>query len=297
MKNGFIIRLCTLAILATACARPVARFSIEAEEKKVLEPINFENQSEKAEQYIWDFGDGKQSTAESPSHKYKASGNYTVRLKAINKKGKEKTVEKDISIDPPRACLVEVETEFGNMIIQLYDATPKHQDNFTKLVEEGFYDSLLFHRVIPGFMIQGGDPESRNARSGQSLGSGGPGYTIEAEFVDSLVHTKGAVAAARTGDAVNPQKRSSGSQFYIVQGQEMTEDMLDRIEAQKGIRYSKEQREAYLEKGGTPFLDREYTVFGQVVEGLEVIGRIAEVRKDGRDRPVEDVWMKMRVIR
>ena len=139
--------------------------------------------------------------------------------------------------------------------------TPKHQDNFVKLAEEGFYDSLLFHRVIQNFMIQGGDPDSKNAPAGQALGSGGPGYTVEAEFVDSLIHVKGALAAARTGDAVNPQKRSSGSQFYIVHGQPMNEDMLNRIEAQKGIRYSKEAgKEPYvrLEGGVDPRTERPY---------------------------------------
>ena len=296
MKIPAILKLCLLAGLAVSCARPVAKFSVEGE-TRALEAVQFENQSEKATSYLWSFGDGNSSAAESPTHQYKASGAYTVQLKAINNKGKEITVEKEISIDPPKACLVELETEFGAMIIQLYDATPKHQDNFIKLAEEGFYDSLLFHRVIANFMIQGGDPDSKNAQPGQPLGSGGPGYTIEAEFVDSLIQLKGALAAARTGDAANPQKRSSGSQFYIVHGQQMTEDMLNRIEAQKGIRYSKEQRDAYLEVGGTPFLDREYTVFGRVVEGLDVLDKIAAVQTDGRDRPVDDVTMKIRVIR
>ncbi|MCB0549388.1 MAG: peptidylprolyl isomerase [Phaeodactylibacter sp.] len=295
MKLPVSLKLSLLALLAASCARPVARFNVGGE-NRVLAPVQFDNESQKAERYQWAFGDGNTSEAESPSHKYKASGTYTVKLTAINNKGKEKTVEKQISIDPPKACLAELETEFGTMIIQLYDATPKHQDNFVKLAEEGFYDSLLFHRVIQNFMIQGGDPDSKGARQGQALGSGGPGYTIEAEFVDSLVHLKGALAAARTGDAVNPQKRSSGSQFYIVQGQPLTEDMLNRIEAQKGIRYSKEQREAYMAEGGTPFLDREYTVFGRVVEGLDVLDKIAAVQTDGRDRPVNDVSMKIRLI-
>ncbi len=296
MKKPLYVKLFLLALLAASCARPVARFSA-GREGRVLEPVQFDNLSEKASNYQWDFGDGNLSEAESPVHKYKASGRYTVRLKAINEKGKTKTVEQEISIGPPKACLVELETDFGAMIIQLYDATPRHQDNFIKLAEEGFFDSLLFHRVIQNFMIQGGDPESKKAAPGQALGSGGPGYTVEAEFVDSLIHLRGALAAARTGDAVNPQKRSSGSQFYIVQGQKMTEDMLNRIEAQKGIRYSKEQREAYMEMGGTPFLDREYTVFGRVVEGLDVLDKIAGVQTDGRDRPVEDVRMKIRLIR
>lgn len=296
MKFPIAISIPLLGLLLASCARPVAKFSVEGEQR-VLAPVQFDNQSQKASSYQWAFGDGSASDAESPMYKYKASGTYTVRLTATNNKGKEKTVEKKISIDPPKACLAELETEFGAMIIELYDATPKHQDNFVKLAEEGFYDSLLFHRVIQNFMVQGGDPDSKDAAKGQALGSGGPGYTIEAEFVDSLIHLKGALAAARTGDAVNPQKRSSGSQFYIVQGQPLTAEMLDRIEAQKGIRYSKEQREAYMEAGGTPFLDREYTVFGRVVEGLDVLDKIAAVQTDGRDRPVNDVTMKIRLIR
>ena len=200
-------------------------------------------------------------------------------------------------INAPTACLVELETAYGNMIIQLYDATPKHQENFIKLIEDRFYDGLLFHRVIDGFMVQGGDPKSKNARKGQPLGSGGPGYTIPAEFVDSLVHVRGALAAARMGDNVNPEKSSSGSQFYIVHGRTVNEESLNRIESQKGVRYSKKQRETYKEKGGTPFLDREYTVFGQVIEGLDVIEKIAKSPTDNRDRPVENVEMKIRVIK
>jgi peptidyl-prolyl cis-trans isomerase B (cyclophilin B) len=183
------------------------------------------------------------------------------------------------------------------MLVELYDATPQHQDNFVKLVQEGYYDGLLFHRVIENFMIQGGDPKSKDAPAGQALGSGGPGYTIPAEFVDSLVHIKGAIAAARTGDAVNPQKRSSGSQFYIVHGRKVTEQDLAQLEAQKGFRYTTRQKEAYLEHGGTPFLDRDYTVFGQVVEGFEVLDKLAAVPTDPRDRPKEDLKMKIRLIR
>ncbi|HKK79801.1 MAG TPA: peptidylprolyl isomerase, partial [Phaeodactylibacter sp.] len=208
-----------------------------------------------------------------------------------------KTVEKSIEVNPPDACLVEIQTEYGNMLVQLYDATPQHQDNFLKLAQDGFYDSLLFHRVINNFMIQGGDPDSKGAKPGKPLGSGGPGYTIPAEFVDSLIHVKGALSAARTGDAVNPERRSSGSQFYIVHGQPQTEQELAMIEARKGIRYTSEQKQAYMEQGGTPFLDQDYTVFGRVIEGLEVIDKIATVPTDQRDRPKEDVRMKVRVIR
>lgn len=285
----------TVMVLIASCSRPVANFSYSGD-AQVLDTISFENTSEKAETYEWEFGDGNTSDQASPEHVYKSSGNYLVRLKA-SRDGKTRVKEERIVVDAPEECLVELETEFGSMLIQLYDDTPKHQENFTKLVEQGFYDSLLFHRVIDGFMIQGGDPESKNADAGKPLGSGGPGYKLDAEFVDTLVHLKGVLAAARQGDQVNPQKKSSGSQFYIVQGRPLTDDQLNRIEAQKGIRYPKKIREAYKSQGGTPFLDREYTVFGKVIKGMEVIDEIAKVQTDPRDRPTKDIIMKMRLIR
>jgi cyclophilin family peptidyl-prolyl cis-trans isomerase len=296
MHYGKLIIGFGVLAIAFSCSRPIAQFAVEGE-KQVLEKIQFNNQSEKATEYEWDFGDGNTSNNESPEHTYKSSGSYTIQLKAINEKGKSKIAAKEITVEPPRICLVELETRYGNMLIQLYDSTPKHQDNFIKLVEEGFYDSLLFHRVIQNFMVQGGDPQSKNAPADKSLGSGGPGYTIEAEFVDDHIHVKGALAAARTSDAVNPQKRSSGSQFYIVKGQPLTENQLKRIEAQKNIRYTAAQKEAYLANGGTPFLDREYTVFGQVIDGIEVIDKIAASATNERDRPTEDITMIIRLIR
>jgi peptidyl-prolyl cis-trans isomerase B (cyclophilin B) len=183
------------------------------------------------------------------------------------------------------------------MTAELYDATPQHRDNFLKLAEEGYYNDLLFHRVIDGFMIQGGDPNSKNAAPGVGLGSGGPGYQVPAEFVDSLLHFKGAIAAARTGDQVNPEKKSSGSQFYIVQGSPVDNTSLDMIEKRKGVKYTPEQRAKYLETGGTPFLDHDYTVFGHIVSGFDVIDKIAQVEKDPRDRPRKDVKMTVKVIR
>ncbi len=187
-----------------------------------------------------------------------------------------------------------IETEYGNMKVELYDNTPRHKENFIKLAKEGFYDSLLFHRVIPGFMIQGGDPDSRTAQPGQPLGQGGPGYTIEAEI--GAVHTRGALAAARLGNQANPQRESSGSQFYIVAGQKFDENVLNQMQQQTGVQYTPEQRQAYLENGGYPPLDGEYTVFGRVVEGMEVIDKIANVERDRMDRPVKDVRMKVSII-
>lgn len=192
--------------------------------------------------------------------------------------------------------MVAIDTDFGTIKIKLYDETPLHRDNFVKLVKEGYYDNLLFHRIIPNFMVQGGDPNSRDASAGAQLGIGGPGYTIPAEFNDSLVHTKGALAAARQGDQVNPKKESSGSQFYIVQGEAQVDAMLNRVEQMKGFKYTEAQREAYKTMGGTPHLDRDYTVFGQVVEGFDVLDKIAAVKRGYGDRPVQDVKMKVRLI-
>jgi peptidyl-prolyl cis-trans isomerase B (cyclophilin B) len=229
----------------------------------------------------------------TPTHKYTSSGNYTVEL--IAKKGnKTNTAKKQVVVDAPEKCLVLLETSLGNMTILLYNETPGHRDNFLKLVEKGFYDDLLFHRVINGFMIQGGDPESKNATADARLGSGGPGYQIPAEFVDSLVHVKGALAAARTN---NPEKKSSGSQFYIVHGKPLSAKELDLIEAKKDLHYSDEQRKAYTTQGGTPHLDKEYTVFGIVVEGFDVLDKIAAAKTAPGDRPVENVKMKIKAIK
>lgn len=243
--------------------------------------------------------------------------------------------------------VVTIKTSYGDMVAILYNETPKHKENFIKLASSKFYDSLLFHRVIPEFMIQGGDPESKKAAAGQPLGNGGPGYTVEAEFRPTLFHERGAIAAARTSDAVNPTKASSGSQFYIVQGKKYTTEELDQYEqnlrnnkksqylreiimspkyanlltqiqehqrAQDGawlneffeksdtlivkekpdykpFAFTLEQKNVYTTVGGTPFLDNDYTVFGKVIKGIEVVDKITAVAKDAQNRPTEDVRM------
>ena len=282
--------------LLSGCAGPAALFTVTEAGKTAPAQVKVTNQSQKAERYEWDFGDGTQSTDSVPVHIYHASGNYAIKLKAI-KGGKSNETVKNVVIHAPTECTIEIETKFGTMIAILYNSTPKHRDNFTKLADQGFYDDLLFHRVINGFMIQGGDPTSKKADEFTQIGGGGPGYTVPAEFVDSLVHIKGAIAAARTGDNVNPQKASSGSQFYIVQGKPVAEKMLEQMEGSKGFHYTKEQRKIYMEQGGVPFLDREYTVFGRVVSGLDVIDKIAAVRTKPGDRPEQDLKMKVRVIK
>lgn len=184
-----------------------------------------------------------------------------------------------------------LETNYGDIVIRLSDSTPLHRDNFLKLVKTGYYDSVLFHRVIKNFMIQGGDPDSKHAKAGVPLGNGGPGYRIPAEFRTTLFHKKGVIAAARDN---NPEKASSGSQFYIVQGKIFTDAGLDSVETYRlnGRKIPADQREVYKTIGGTPHLDQNYTVFGEVVKGLDVVDRIAAVatsKGNDRDRPLEDV--------
>jgi len=195
-----------------------------------------------------------------------------------------------------KSTVVEFQTDKGKIRVRLYNETPKHRDNMVKLVKEGFYDGILFHRVIKDFMIQGGDPQSKNAPAGQMLGSGDVGYTVPAEFNPALFHKKGALSAARQGDQVNPEKRSSGCQFYLVQGRKWSDSELNNFEAQRGAKFSPEQREAYKTLGGTPHLDGGYTVYGEVITGLEIIDLIAAVKTAPGDRPVEDVKIVKAVI-
>ncbi len=248
----------------------------------------------------------------------------------------------------PDEQIVLVKTEFGEIKVKLYNDTPKHKENFIKLINEGFYNDLLFHRVINNFMIQGGDPNSKNAAPGEMLGSGGPGYTVPAEILPNHYHKKGALAAARIGGPQNPQKNSSGSQFYIVQGKVFRLGELDTLinninnqrkelmmREQFNLEKSKfdairdqndpaafnillaelrekvdsmyrsgpqfsltdEQRNTYSTLGGYPSLDGEYTVFGEVVEGFDIIDKIAAVQVNQSNRPVTDVRMKVELVK
>ncbi len=202
---------------------------------------------------------------------------------------KKKSMEKAVT-----DTLIEIITDYGTMKLKLYKETPLHRANFMKLVSEGFYDSLLFHRVIKGFMIQGGDPQSKDAAPGKMLGSGDVGYKIPAELIDTLYHKKGVLAAARDG---NPEKASSGCQFYIVQGKPMTEAEITQAEQRIGFTMSEKQKSDYMTVGGSPWLDRNYTVFGEIVEGLDVIDKIAAVKTLPGDRPETDVRMTVKLIK
>jgi len=186
-------------------------------------------------------------------------------------------------------------TEYGDVKFKLYNQTPLHRDNFVKLVKEKFYDGLIFHRVIDNFMIQGGNPKLGNSKNKNA-----PERFINAEFIPGLFHKKGAVAAARTGDHVNPEKRSSAYQFYIAQGKTFTDEELNTLEkkiAKQKINPTEKQRKVYKTIGGTPHLDGNYTVFGQVTEGFEVIDKIARVKTDASDRPIEDIYMTIKRIK
>ncbi|MDF1572199.1 MAG: peptidylprolyl isomerase [Bacteroidales bacterium] len=192
--------------------------------------------------------------------------------------------------------VIVMETSLGNIELLLYDDTPLHRDNMIKLIKNGYYDGQLFHRVINNFMIQGGDPHSKGAEKGQRLGTGGPGYTIEAEIREQYFHKKGALAAARQGDAVNPEKRSSGSQFYIVQGQVLNEAQLATLQTREvHDPFTPEEIETYTTIGGTPHLDDGYTVFGEVIRGLDVVDAIAVMPTDNNARPLDDIIFSIRL--
>lgn len=206
-----------------------------------------------------------------------------------------------------RQKMVKIETTLGTIKVKLYDETPLHRDNFLKLVKEEFYEGTLFHRVIRDFMIQAGDPESKTADSLTHLGAGGVGYTVPAEIVfPQLYHKRGVLAAARQGDMVNPERKSSSCQFYIVQGKTFTDEELDIMEMRlirqlrmaEPFKYTEEQRIAYKTFGGTPHLDGQYTVFGEVVEGFDVLQKISEVETGRSDRPVEDIRIiNMKIVK
>lgn len=214
---------------------------------------------------------------------------------AQTKTVKSKAPTKQVSAIPTGPVKIKITTDSGIVVVVLSDSTPLHRDNFVKLVKQGFYDSLLFHRVIPEFMIQGGDPQSKNALPGAMLGSGGDNMArIPAEFDSTLFHKKGVLAAARDG---NPQKASSACQFYLVVGKIFTDADLDNIEKSKGITISPAQREVYKTIGGTPHLDQAYTVFGETVSGFDVLEKIANVPKDGNNRPLVNIRMKMELLK
>lgn len=195
----------------------------------------------------------------------------------------------------PKNQYIRIKTEFGECIVKLYNETPLHRDNFLKLTKKGFYNGTLFHRVIKDFMIQGGDPDSKRAKPDSLLGNGDVGYTIPAEFRDSLFHKKGVLAAARDN---NPEKASSGCQFYLVQGKVFTDEQLNSVEEKRlKFKLPEWQRQVYKTIGGSPHLDRNYTVYGEIVVGLDMVDKIAVLTTDKNNRPKQDVKMDITILK
>lgn len=292
MRNLFFVLIGGLII--TSCSKPEVSFNANVgDTSKPPVQVAFENNTMNADSYIWYFGDGTTSEEENPTHAYNKFGDISVILEA--RKGK--SVVRDtqtISVPEPPRPKVQIETNLGTMVVELYNSTPFHRDNFLKLAKGGFYNNLLFHRVINGFMIQGGDPLSIDAGPDTPLGMGGPGYTLLPEIGEP--HYKGTLAAARKGDQLNPNRESSGSQFYIVHGKTYSSIELGNIGSQLGMTFTPEQIENYGNIGGAPFLDNQYTVFGRVIEGMDVIDSIAQVETSGVDRPIENIRMQVSVI-
>ncbi len=190
---------------------------------------------------------------------------------------------------------ISIETEYGKIVIMLYDNTPLNTNNMVKLAKEHYYDSTIFHRCIPQFVIQGGDSTSKHAKPGEMLGEGGLGYTVPAEINDTDYHKRGALGVARDN---TPDKSGSACQFYIVVGKKFTDDELDKLSKRSGRQYSAAQREVYKTQGGTPHLDGNYTVFGEVIEGMDIVDKIANEPRDKHDRPLKDIRMlKVRVVK
>jgi cyclophilin family peptidyl-prolyl cis-trans isomerase len=232
------------------------------------------------------------------------SGFFLIACVNSNKFGNsdlKPSLEKDsvvISFEPdPFSSLVEMETQFGIMKIELFFETGDHRENFIKLAKNKMYDATFFHRVIKNFMIQGGDPSTKNAKAGQRVGANSSGNEQAAEINSRYFHVKGALAAARQPDEFNPDKKSSGSQFYIVQGNAVSAEQLDKYERELGIVYGPVHRKLYGMLGGAPQLDMNYTVFGRVYEGFHVIDSIAAQMTDAYDRPEQDIKITLKVIK
>lgn len=279
-------------ILCSSCRGPVALFEVKYSDQTAPATVELINTSKNGEVFFWDCGNGFNSEGFAPYCHYHRSGRYNVRLKAVA--GPDTSVhEQELFIKASDECLIVMVTNFGNMVIRLLDETPMHREHFIKLAESGFFEGIAFHRLIPGFVIQGGDPASRKQGYSEKNDDWNP---IQSEFHQKYFHTKGAVAAARLNEDVNPQKESSPTQFYIVQGRPVSEEQLSIFAAQKNIYYNPEISEKYRTLGGCPQLDMEYTVFGEVVEGLQIIDEMARVATDAGDKPKEDIIIQKMIV-
>jgi cyclophilin family peptidyl-prolyl cis-trans isomerase len=261
MKRLFYLNILLLLVLS-ACKkdRPegTLNYSFTGNEREV----KFTGSGTNVSTWNWDFGDGKQGSGQEITHMYDSSGEFTVTLTVGNEAGTKTYTNQVRVVDH----IIEIKTSFGDMYMWLYDQTPKHKANYLKLAKESFFDSTTFHRIVQSFVIQGGDPNSKDTDPSND-GSGGPGYTVPAEFNSTLKHVYGAVGAARLPNSVNPNKESNGSQFYIV-----------------------------VNPAGTSFLNNEYTVFGFIMQGIDVATKISTQPKDSNDRPTTDIRMDVNIL-
>ncbi len=272
--------LCTLL---SACTKPISQFRTVSTDLTAPATIDFENLSTGAESYIWKIDSKIVSDSVGLNHIFLSSGRHTIEL--ISTKGSKKSISKqDIFIEAPSECLVYMLTNLGPLLLSLSDKTPIHRDNFLDLVASSYYDGIKFHRVINGFMVQAGDPKTNSASQKIPYKK-----EIKEEINTGLLHYKGALAAARMPDNINPERASSGTQFYIVEGQTQTPESIEQHGYSKLFDYTEDQKLRYIQEGGTPQLDGDYTVFGHLIDGYDTLEAISNTATDNRDNPIDPV--------
>ena len=272
-------------MLLSACSKPIADFALKDVQKENQLPLllQADNTSKNASSYIWKLNGREVSTSDHLNHQVYDSGRYVIELEAIEE-GKSHIQQEEIIVYPSETCLLLMRTSHGDLIFELLEETPLHLHNMEKLIESKYYNGLLFHRIIDDFMIQAGDNKTRS--SGRRYDDPEP---IQHEIITDYPHYKGALAAARMPDDINPERASSGSQFYIVDGRSYDLERMQKVQKEKYFDYTEEQLLTYVDKGGAPQLDGEYTVFGYMKQGFDVLDKIARVSTDKYDRPIDEV--------
>lgn len=272
-----------LVLFLSSCSKTTADFIIRPSNNTVPLYLNASNKSGETDSLKWYVNGLPVSKDLDLGHQFIRSGRHTIELK-VYKKGKVSTKSKEIILQAPITCYILMRTNFGDMVFSLNEQTPIHRDNFIELIESSYYDNIRFHRVIDGFMIQAGDQKTRTPFKHVNHKE-----VIQQEIIPALIHKRGALAAARMPDDINPDKNSSGSQFYIVDGKKLTEKEIEKYESSKLQDYTKVQKVEYLEFGGSPQLDGEYTVFGQLLHGFNTLEKISQVKTNRKDYPETEV--------
>lgn len=280
MKKFGLLLFCSLFLFQ--CKAPLASFNKSGLTSEIGSKVFIENHSKNAERYIWTVNDSIKVESVNLEHIFYSSGRHKIQLEAFKGTNSSRTTS-ELFVNVPDDCLVKINTNKGSMVFKLLEDTPLHLKNFTKLIESGYYNGLIFHRVIDGFMIQAGGQGKRKTNVDEKVAE------IPQEINTKYLHYKGALAAARMPDDVNPKKSSSGGQFYIVHGRPLTAKQIKDNEAKRIEDYSEEQKAKYLQLGGAPQLDGEYTVLGYMLSGFDVLDKIATVKTDKSDKPINEV--------